>query len=176
MKLLYLGFVQNPLLMWPFGKSLVLKSLICVTIYICSVVTQTKQNSCNIEIWCFFPLQKIMGGCDSYKQKWHVHVFRFNCFSISSELWFALRNSCAITIFYNPHLMLSKKIQYWTKAWNKRLEAPVIEDHIQRGLHYCPSLLTAPSLSCPLHFLTSVCVNTDDQPRIIHCVCEDFVV
>lgn len=112
-----------------------------------------------------FPLQKIMGGCDSYKQKWHVHVFRFNCFSISSQLWFALRNSCVITIFYNPHLMLSKKIQYWTKAWNKRLEAPVIEDHIQRGLHYCPSLLTAPSLSCPLHFLASVCVNTDDHPN-----------
>lgn len=41
----------------------------------------------------------------------------------------------------------------------------MIEDRIQFGLHYCPSLLPAPLLSCPLHFLTSICVSTGDYPN-----------
>lgn len=51
-----------------------------------------------------------------------------------------------------------------TKGSSNSSQPHVIEDHIQCGLHCCPSHLTAPLLSCPLHFLTNICVSTGDYP------------
>ncbi len=106
------------------------------------------------------------------KEKWHLHVFNYYNFSISSQLWFAVRNSCVITIFYNPHLILSRRYDIEQRLETKGSNLLWLRTTYSVAcISAPPPPITAPSLSCPLNFLTSVCVNTGDPPNAYYPLC-----
>lgn len=101
-----------------------------------------------LEIWWSFPLKM--------KEKWHfIVILPLANYDLLSETVLSLPYFTAPTYYC---IRLDKDLK------QKAPHPHVIEDRIQCGLHHYPSLLTAPLLSCPLHFLTSICVSTGDYP------------
>lgn len=114
------------------------------------------QQNETLEIWCSFPLK--------IKEKWHVHVFSY--FIVISPL--ANYDLFSETVLLLPYFTTPTYCVRLDKDLKQKApqtpQPHVIEDRIQCGLHYYPSLLSAPLLSCPLHFLTSICVSMGDCP------------
>lgn len=131
----------------------------CILIIIC----QAKLNSWNMKL--FFPKNLVWfskSRSDMSMSSVLIVISPWaNCLFLETVL--LLPYFTTPTYYCTRSYNIEQRLE--TKGSSNSSQPHVIEDHIQFGLHYCPSLLTATLLSCPLHFLTSICVSMGHYPN-----------